>query len=60
MELLGVGILSMSWAEPSFPGGRCGMSSSTPLVLLLSPSPPGGHWAADPLLQPRLCSQMLT
>lgn len=35
------------------------MSSSIPLVFPLPTSPPGGHWAADPMLQPRLCSQML-
>ena len=49
----------MSWAELRRRGKTCGMSSSTPLVLPLPPSLPGRHWAADPLLQPRLCSQML-
>lgn len=59
MELLGVRGLSVSLAELTRREKTCGVSSSTPLVLSLPLSLPGEHWAADPLLQPGLCSQAL-
>lgn len=54
-----MGGLSVNWAELTRREKTCGVSSSMPLVLSLSRSLPGELWAADPLLQPGLCSQTL-
>lgn len=50
LGLLGVGVLSVSWAELRRRAKARGVSSSTPLLLRLPPSRPGGHWAPAPLL----------
>lgn len=53
-----MGGLSMCWVELRSKGKTCGTSSSTRLVLPSPVSLPDGHGAADPSLQPWLCSQM--
>lgn len=50
LGLLGVGVLSVSWAELRRRAKARGVSSSTPLLLRLPPSRPGGHWSPAPLL----------
>lgn len=48
MKLLGMGGLSVSWAELRRRRKTGGISISTPLVLPLPPSLPGGHWLVTP------------